>query len=100
MASRSGVLPSPFAPNVFTSKTPPRSGAGSNPSANASTAQPAAQRLVMPSPHSNIMIHRCFGPPGYNVESMRTNPPKPVALNDLLRQTTALHAELAAALNH
>src|ERR1035437_6177889 len=38
-------------------------------------------------------------PPGYNVESMRTNPPKPVALNDLLRQTTALHSELAAAVN-
>jgi dTDP-4-amino-4,6-dideoxygalactose transaminase len=30
---------------------------------------------------------------------MRTNPPKPVALNDLLRQTTALHSELAAAMN-
>jgi dTDP-4-amino-4,6-dideoxygalactose transaminase len=29
---------------------------------------------------------------------MRTHPPK-VALNDLLRQTTALHAELAAAMN-
>src|ERR1035437_2346752 len=41
---------------------------------------------------------RC-APPGYNVESMRTNPPKLVALNDLLRQTTALHAELAAAVN-
>ena len=30
---------------------------------------------------------------------MRTNPPKPVALNDLLRQTTALHSELSAAMN-
>ena len=30
---------------------------------------------------------------------MPTNPPKPVALNDLLRQTTALHGELAAAMN-
>src|ERR1035441_7982000 len=30
---------------------------------------------------------------------MRTNPPKPVALNDLLRQTTALHDELSAAMN-
>src|ERR1035441_7831140 len=30
---------------------------------------------------------------------MRTNPPKPVAVNDLLRQTTALHSELAAAVN-
>src|ERR1039458_7964387 len=30
---------------------------------------------------------------------MHTNPPKPVALNDLLRQTTALHSELAAAVN-
>src|SRR5450631_1829087 len=30
---------------------------------------------------------------------MLTNPPKPVALNDLLRQTTALHGELAAAMN-
>src|ERR1017187_3713205 len=38
-------------------------------------------------------------PPGYNVESMRTNPPKPVALNDLLRQTTALAGELGASVN-
>ena len=38
-------------------------------------------------------------PPGYNVESMRTNPPKPVALNDLLRQTTALQGELAASVS-
>jgi len=30
---------------------------------------------------------------------MRTSPSKPVAFNDLLRQTTALHAELAAAVN-
>ena len=30
---------------------------------------------------------------------MHTNPPKPVALNDLLRQTTALHDELSAAMN-
>src|SRR5450631_3087390 len=35
--------------------------------------------------------------PGYNVDSMRANPPKPVALNDLLRQTTALRPELDAA---
>ena len=30
---------------------------------------------------------------------MRTSPPKPVALNDLLRQTTALQCELAASVN-
>ncbi|MCX6631199.1 MAG: DegT/DnrJ/EryC1/StrS family aminotransferase, partial [Candidatus Solibacter sp.] len=30
---------------------------------------------------------------------MRTSPPKPVALNDLLRQTTALRSELAASVN-
>ena len=30
---------------------------------------------------------------------MRTSPPKPVALNDLLRQTTALQSELAASVN-
>lgn len=30
---------------------------------------------------------------------MRTHPPKPVALNDLLRQTRALHGELTASVN-
>ena len=38
-------------------------------------------------------------PPSYNVNSMPTSPPKPVALNDLLRQTTALQNELAAGVN-
>jgi hypothetical protein len=33
------------------------------------------------------------------MDSVRTNPPKPVAMNDLLRQTTALQRELAAAMN-
>jgi dTDP-4-amino-4,6-dideoxygalactose transaminase len=33
------------------------------------------------------------------MESMRTNPPRPVALNDLLRQTTALQSELEAGVN-
>jgi dTDP-3-amino-2,3,6-trideoxy-4-keto-D-glucose/dTDP-3-amino-3,4,6-trideoxy-alpha-D-glucose/dTDP-2,6-dideoxy-D-kanosamine transaminase len=36
---------------------------------------------------------------GYNVRPVRTNPPKTVALNDLLRQTRALQAELSASVN-
>src|ERR1017187_5285117 len=40
-----------------------------------------------------------FSHPRYNMESMRTNPPRPVALNDLLRQTTALQSELEAGVN-
>src|ERR1035441_5994495 len=34
-----------------------------------------------------------------NMDSMRTNPSKPVAFNDLLRQTTALQSELTASVN-
>ena len=37
--------------------------------------------------------------PSYNVDSMPSNPPRPVALNDLLRQTTALQGELSASVN-
>src|SRR6266446_7229952 len=37
--------------------------------------------------------------PSYNVDSMLKSPPKRVALNDLLRQTSALQSELAAVVN-
>src|SRR5260370_16409666 len=37
--------------------------------------------------------------PSYNVNSMPSNPPRLVALNDLLRQTMALQSELNASVN-
>src|SRR4051794_5490951 len=45
------------------------------------------------------MISNRAASPSYNVNSMRTTPPRPVALNDLLRQATALQSELAASVN-
>src|ERR1017187_5774640 len=50
-------------------------------------------------PWSFRLLTRCHWSTSYNVDSMLADLPRSVALNDLLRQTTALQIELGASVN-
>src|SRR5665811_24419 len=62
--------------------------------------QPALpQSPARPTVGSFRLLTRCHWTTSYNVNVMSPTPPRSVALNDLLPQTTALQHELGASVN-